>query len=144
MKKFLVFLTMFLVVSVSCQKSDNQTFTDLELLTSGCWVLTGKVCSPAKMINGVAVNDLYSVMPLCLKDDAITFSGSNGFLDRKTKCSNELPVVIFDFMLVGTSILFDIPNEIVSGNLISITENSMNIESMESGFKIVRTYRNTY
>jgi hypothetical protein len=87
MESFLISTTIFVLLTISCNKKDsNSSLSKRDLLTSGSWKLTAVVADDDA--NGSYETDRFASFSDCYKDNYYTFR-SNGELELKegpTKC----------------------------------------------------------
>ena len=99
--RLIIFLVVLISATIkSCKKSedDNKPKTKTELLTSGNWMYTSCIVSPAYDYygDGNPVTDIYSIMKSCEKDDFETFK-ANGIWEYNqgaTKCDQSDPQIL--------------------------------------------------
>lgn len=90
--KMLRILPLFVLVTlafVSCKKDDvTPQPTKTEMLAGGNWKLTSLTVSPAYVVNGISISDVFATYPACLKDDFQTFAadGTYTYDEGATKC----------------------------------------------------------
>jgi hypothetical protein len=87
MESFLISTTIFVLLTISCNKKDsNSSLSKRDLLTSGSWKLTAVVADDDA--NGSYETDRFASFSDCYKDNYYTFR-SNGELELNegpTKC----------------------------------------------------------
>ena len=95
MKKLrpVLFLMAVLVGLLSCKKDDKTSLTKTEMLTGKYWITTSMTVSPAVMVAGTPITDIWAQADACSKDDLQKFDTPNLFTadEGATKCDVNAP-----------------------------------------------------
>ncbi|MHC1707713.1 MAG: DUF5004 domain-containing protein [Bacteroidales bacterium] len=82
---------LMIFVALSCKKDKDESNTDK--LTGKWWINTSMTIDPAVNLGGTLITDLWSQLPVCVKDDIQKFEsdGVYTFDEGATKCSTNDP-----------------------------------------------------
>jgi hypothetical protein len=86
----ILMLSAFIIPLFAACKKDESTpaLTQTEMLTGGKWRLTALTVSPAYLVNGTSITDVFSTYPTCTKDDFQSFAttGAYSYDESTDKC----------------------------------------------------------
>lgn len=147
MKKFVIFLTIAIIISLfSCKKDEDLSKT--ELLSRAPWILTASTFNPGILFEGYGlITDYFAILSDCRKDDLWDFSENGNYTleDGETKC-DPLDPSIFDYgtwafnsdetVVILTSNVYNGSTEY---NILELTEQTFKVSSM-----LVDTLSNVY